>query len=64
MQMEIPTELVGRLHSISASPLEETDAMNNKTMPLITYKIYTDEENYTNSVFINLGESADSKPFC
>ena len=33
--------------------------MNNKTMPLITYKIYTDEENYTNSVFINLGESAD-----
>jgi glucose/arabinose dehydrogenase len=59
MQMEIPTELVGRLHSISASPLEETDAMNNKTMPLITYKIYTDEENYTNSVFINLGQSAD-----
>jgi glucose/arabinose dehydrogenase len=59
VQMEIPTELVGRLHSVSASPWKETDAVNNKTMPLITYKIYNDEKNDTNSIFINLGKAAD-----
>jgi hypothetical protein len=59
VQMEIPTELVGRLHSVSASPWKETGAVNNQTMPLITYKIYNDEKNDTNSIFINLGKAAD-----